>query len=408
MPTVLTAIAAFTLVVLALVGVLMVARHALVPSGTVRVIVNGGGEHDVQGSAGDTLLAMFAGAGVYLPAACGGQGTCGACRVRIESGAAPLLPTEAAHIPRGEARRGWRLACQTKVRGDIAVEIPPEVLSVGRWDCAVSSTRNVATFIREIVLELPEGEELSFRAGGYVQVECPPYEVGFADFDIEDEYRADWDRHGLRALRSASDRTVTRAYSMANAPSERDVLMLNVRIATPPAGSSGIPPGVVSSYLFSLRPGDRVTVTGPYGEFFAQETEAEMVFVGGGAGMAPMRSHILDQLERIRTHRKISFWYGARSVRETFYHDLFTRLAAAHDNFEWHLALSDPAPEDFWDGHTGFIHQVLYANHLRDHPAPEDVEYYLCGPPVMIAACQKMLDDLGVEPTNIRFDDFGS
>jgi Na+-transporting NADH:ubiquinone oxidoreductase subunit F len=295
-----------------------------------------------------------------------------------------------------------------RVRGDLSVELPPEVLAVGRFRCTVRSTHNVATFIREIVLDLPEGEVMDFRAGGYIQVEAPPYRARFADFDIEEQYRKDWDRFGLLELESHSTESVTRAYSMANAPSEADVVMLNVRIATPPAESEHVPPGVVSSYLFSLRPGDAVNVTGPFGDFFAKESHAEMVFVGGGAGMAPMRSHILDQLERRRTRRPISLWYGARSVRETFYADLFTRLAAEHENFEWRLALSDPAPEDRWDGDTGFIHQVLYTNHLRDHPAPEDIEYYLCGPPVMIAACRKMLDDLGVEPTNILFDDFGS
>jgi len=405
--TVLAAIVAFTLVVLLLVGVLMAARRVLVPQGPVLVTVNGGGEHDVHGRAGDTLLALFTGAGVFLPSGCGGQGTCGACKVRVVVGAGSPLPTEAVHIARAEARSGWRLACQVKVRGDLAVELPAEVFDVGRWHCRVRSAHNVSTFIREIVLELPAGEDLGFRAGGYVQVESPPYAAAFIDFDIQEEYRADWERYGFLELQSVCDRPETRAYSLANAPAEKGIAMLNVRIATPPPETSGVPPGVVSSYLFGLRPGDEVTLTGPFGEFFAQETDREMVFVGGGAGMAPMRSHILDQLERIRTRRRISFWYGARSAREVFYHDLFTRLAAEHHNFEWHVALSDPQPEDYWDGATGFIHQVLYARHLKDHPAPEDVEYYLCGPPVMIAACRKMLDDLGVEPTNIRFDDFG-
>jgi Na+-transporting NADH:ubiquinone oxidoreductase subunit F len=294
------------------------------------------------------------------------------------------------------------------VKGDLEVELPPDVFAVRRWSGRVRSAHNVATFIREIVLDLPEGTVMDFRAGGYIQVECPPYRARFSDFDIEEQYRRDWDCFGLLELESRSTESVTRAYSMANAPAESGLVMLNVRIATPPAESKHIPPGVASSYLFSLRPGDEVSLMGPFGQFFANESDAEMVFVGGGAGMAPMRSHILDQLERLGTRRQISFWYGARSVRETFYADLFTRLAAAHVNFEWHLALSDPAPEDRWDGDTGFIHQVLYDNHLRDHPAPEDIEYYLCGPPVMIAACRKMLDDLGVDPTNILYDDFGS
>lgn len=408
MTSVLAAMTAYTLVMLALVSMLLLARKTLVPSGPVHVAVNGYGGHDVVGQAGDTLLSLFTQAGVYLPAACGGKGTCGTCRIRVTEGAMALLPTEAPHITRGEARRGWRLACQMKVRTDLAVELPPEVLTVGRWRGVVRSSHNVSTFIRELVLELPEGEEIDFRAGAYVQVECPPYRVRFADFDIAPEYLREWKRYRLLDLEAGSDVPVTRAYSMANAPAEKGSVMLNVRIATPPAGTTGIPPGVASSYLFSLRPGDELTITGPFGDFFAKDTDAEMVFVGGGAGMAPMRSHLLDQLERLRSDRTISFWYGARSVREAYYVDLFTRLAAEHDNFEWRLALSAPEAEDRWDGDTGFIHQVLFTNHLRDHPAPEDVEYYVCGPPVMIASCRKMLDDLGVAPSNIAFDDFGS
>lgn len=407
MATVLVAVGAFTLVVVLLVGMLLLASRVLIPSGSVLVSVNGGGEHDIRTEAGGTLLDLLTRAGVHLPAACGGQGSCGACRVRVSSGARAFLPTEAVHIGRAEAREGWRLACQVKVRDDLSIELPQEVFSTRRLRCTVRSARNVATFIREIVLDLPEGERLDFKAGSYIQVECPPYRVRFGDFNIAVEYRRDWDRYDLWRLESESDETVTRAYSLANNPTEDDRLMLNVRIATPPAGTDRIPPGVVSSYLFGLRPGDEVTVTGPHGDFFTAESDREMVFVGGGAGMAPMRAHLLNQLERIGTNRAISFWYGARSAREAFYVDLFSRLAMEHDNFTWHLALSDAAPEDHWDGHTGFIHQVLYANHLRDHEAPEDIEYYLCGPPVMIAACRKMLDDLGVEAESVRFDDFG-
>jgi len=406
--TVLVAVGAFTLVILLLTGSLLVARKALVPSGPVSVLVHGGEGRDIRAEAGQTLLSLFTQAGVYLPAACGGQGTCGVCRVRVEIGAGRPLPTEAIHISRGEARQGWRLACQVKVKQDLVVELPPDVFAAAQWRCTVRSVRNVATFIREVVLELPSGQEIQFRAGAYVLVECPPYRKRFAELDIEEEYRPDWTRYALWDLESESTQTVTRAYSLANPPEDKDVLVLNVRIATPPAGSMRIPPGVVSTYLFGLRTGDPVTLTGPFGDFFAEESEAEMVFVGGGAGMGPMRSHILDQLQRIGTHRKISFWYGARSMREAFYVEQFNRLAAEHDNFEWVLALSDPAPEDRWDGETGFIHQVLYTNHLRDHPTPEDVEYYLCGPPVMIEACRTMLDDLGVDAANIRFDDFGS
>jgi Na+-transporting NADH:ubiquinone oxidoreductase subunit F len=406
--TVLVAVVAFTLVMLALVGVLLGVRDAIVPSGPVRITVNGGGDHDFTGEAGQSLLALLGHAGVYLPSGCGGQGTCGACRVRVTSDVGPPLPTESVHIGRGDARRGWRLACQVKVKEDLSVELPPDVFGVGRWRGTVRSAHNVSTFIREILLSLPHGERIGFRAGQYIQVDAPPYRLRFADFVIEERYRSEWDRHGFWALESRSRDTVTRAYSMANAPDEDHQVLLNVRIATPPADRPSAPPGIVSSWLFGLREGDEVDLTGPFGDFVANDTDAEMVFVGGGAGMAPMRSLILDQLLRLRTHRRISFWYGARSAREAFYVDLFTRLAAEHDNFEWRLALSDPAPEDLWDGDTGFIHQVLYDGYLVDHPAPEDVEYYLCGPPVMIAACRKMLDDLGVDPSNVRYDDFGT
>jgi Na+-transporting NADH:ubiquinone oxidoreductase subunit F len=408
MLTVLAAVATYTLVVLVLVSVLMLVRRFVVPSGVVTVAVSGGGDHDLTTEVGSTLLAAFNRAGIHFPAACGGRGTCGTCRVKVTRGGGPFLPTEGAHIGRAEAREGWRLACQVRMRDDIAVEVPQEIFAAGRWQCRVRSANNVASFIREIVFGLPEGEEIDFRAGSYVQVECPPYRVCFEDLPVEEEFRAEWDRHGLWELEASSDEHVVRAYSLANPPYERRILMLNVRIATPPPDSAEAPPGVVSSYLFSLRPGDELTITGPFGDFFARDSDAEMIYVGGGAGMAPMRSHILDQLQRLGTHRKISFWYGARSVREIFYADLFHRLAAKHDNFEWHVALSDPQPEDEWDGHTGFIHQVLYDHYLGTHPAPEEVEYYLCGPPVMLAACRKMLDDLGVEPDNIFFDDFGS
>ncbi len=408
MSTVLAAVAVFTMTILLLVGLMLAARRILIPAGSVRVLIVGGEANDVRGQATDTLLSLLTQGGIYLPAACGGQGTCGACRVRVREGVGPLLPTETAHISRVQARDGWRLACQTKVRRDIAVEIPPEILGVRRWSGVIRAAHNVATFIREITIELTEGDELDFRAGGYVQIECPPYRARFADFDIANEYRLEWERYGLLDLEAGCDLPVSRAYSMANAPFERGLVMLNVRIATPPVGSPDVPPGVVSSYLFSLKPGDPVGMTGPFGDFFAPETDAEMVFVGGGAGMAPMRAHILDQLERLRTRRRISFWYGARSLKEAFYVDLFTHLAAEYRNFEWHLALSDPAPEDRWDGYVGFIHQVLSASYLQAHPSPEDVEYYLCGPPAMIAACRTMLDNLGVPPEGIRYDDFGS
>ncbi len=405
MLTVLLGVVGFTLVMLVLVSVLMAARSVLVPSGPVAIIVNDGAR-DFRAAAGDTLLTTLSGADILLPSACGGRGTCGVCRVRVPEGGGPMLPTEAVHIGRADARAGWRLACQLKVRGDLRVVVPAEIFAVRQLRCTVRASRNVATFIREIVLDLPAGERLEFRAGGYIQVECPPFSCAFRDFDIAAEYRADWERYGLMQLVASNEETVTRAYSMANGPAEPG-LVLNVRIATPPRDAPDAPPGAVSSWLFSLTPGAPVDVTGPFGTFFARDTGREMVFIGGGAGMAPMRSHIVDQLERIGTARRISFWYGARSLREAFYVDEFDRLAAQHQNFTWHLALSEPLPADGWTGPTGFIHQVVHDTLLRDHPAPEEVEYYLCGPPLMIRACQKMLDDLGVDPQQVMFDDFG-
>lgn len=406
MTTVLFGVLAFTLVTLVLVSILLGARALLVPSGPVRIEINGGGPHDVTVRAGLTLLETLAASGIFVPSACGGRGTCGVCRVRVPGGGDGLLPTEAAHIGRTEALEGWRLACQVKVKTDLEIDVLPEIFAARRLTCRVRSNRNVATFIREIVLELPEGERFDFRAGGYIQVECPPFESRFADFDVDARFRADWDRFGLWNLDVSSDETVTRAYSLANYPDEEGILMLNVRIATPPP-SRDVPPGVVSSWLFSLSPGDSVTVFGPFGDFLARETAREMIFVGGGAGMAPMRSHIYDQLERIGTSRKISFWYGARSLREAFYVEEFDRLEREHANFGWHLALSEPLAEDRWAGHEGFIHQVLFDEYLARHPAPENAEYYLCGPPLMVRACRKMLLDIGVDSQDVMFDDFG-
>jgi Na+-transporting NADH:ubiquinone oxidoreductase subunit F len=299
------------------------------------------------------------------------------------------------------------MACQVKVKEDLRIELPPEVFDIRQWTCRVRSNHNVATFIKELVLELPEGEEVPFRAGGYIQIDCPPHEARYRDFEIEEEYREDWEKLNLWRYVSVVDEPVTRAYSMANYPDEKGVIMLNVRIASPPPGLGDAPPGQVSSWIFSLKPGDEVVISGPYGEFFARETDDEMCFVGGGAGMAPMRSHIFDQFRRLHTARKVTFWYGARSLREVFYMEDFDSIARESDNFEWQLALSDPLPEDRWTGYTGFIHQVLHDNYLKDHPAPEEIEYYLCGPPLMIEACKKMLDELGVESENVMFDDFG-
>jgi len=405
--TVLYGVIIFTVVMLALVGLLLLARRYLVPSGEVTITINEGGEHDLTAKPGATLLGTLGSAGIFIPSACGGQGTCGVCTVKVHEGGGSLLPTETGHISRGEAREGWRLSCQVKVRQDMRIEIPSEVFEVRRWRCRVRSNRNVATFIKELVLELPPGEEVPFRAGGYIQIECPPHRLRFSDFEIEDEYRPDWDHYNLWRFESVCDEPVTRAYSMANYPDEKGIIMLNVRIATPPPGVSDAPPGIMSSYIFALKPGDQVDITGPFGEFFARETDNEMIFIGGGAGMAPMRAHILDQFRRIGTSRKVSFWYGARSLREAFYREDFDSIAAQNGNFEWHLALSEPLPEDQWQGYTGFIHQVLYDNYLKSHPAPEDIEYYMCGPPMMNDACKQMLNNLGVEPENIMLDDFG-
>ncbi|TNF05352.1 MAG: NADH:ubiquinone reductase (Na(+)-transporting) subunit F, partial [Gammaproteobacteria bacterium] len=357
--------------------------------------------------AGDKLLQTLSSAGLFLPSACGGGGSCAQCKCIVTDGGGAMLPTEEAHFTRREANEGWRLSCQTPVKQDMKVEVPEEVFGVKQWECTVDSNPNVATFIKELTLRLPEGENVDFRAGGYVQLECPPHHVKYSDFDIEEEYRGDWERFGFFNLESIVDEATIRAYSMANYPEEKGVVKFNIRCATPPPGSQGIPPGIMSSWVFNLKPGDKVKVYGPFGEFFAKDTDNEMVFIGGGAGMAPMRSHIFDQLRRIKTDRKISFWYGARSLRECFYSEEYDELQAENENFEWHLALSDPQPEDNWEGLTGFIHQVLFERYLKDHPAPEDCEYYMCGPPMMNAAVIKMLVDLGVERDNIFLDDFG-
>jgi len=408
MTTIALGVFMFTFVIVALVGFLMVARSKLVATGDVTIIVNDDPDKALTTQAGSTLLGTLANNKIFIPSACGGKGSCGVCTVTVKDGGGAMLPTETSHISRGEEREGVRLSCQVKVKGDMKIELPPEVFAVRKWKCKVRSNHNVATFIKELILELPEGEEVPFRAGGYIQIECPPHVVKYEDFDIEDRFREDWDKFNMWRYVSKVEEPVTRAYSMANYPEEKDIIMLNVRVASPPPrGPEGIPPGQMSSYIFNLKPGDEVTISGPFGEFFAKDTDAEMMFIGGGAGMAPMRSHIFDQLKRLHSKRKITFWYGARSLRETFYQEDFDDLAAKFDNFEWHLALSEPLPEDDWDGYTGFIHQVVLDNYLKDHPAPEDIEYYLCGPPMMLKACMHMLDELGVEPENIAFDDFG-
>lgn len=399
-------VAMFTIIVLALVFIIIGARSKLVSVGNVAVLING--EREVKVPAGSKLLTALADAHLFVASACGGGGTCGQCRVKVFEGGGALLATETSHVNKRQAAAGERLSCQVVVKQDMKIEVPSEVFGVKKWTCTVRSNHNVATFIKELVLELPEQESVDFRAGGYIQIECPPHGLKFTDFDIEEEYRGEWDRYNLWRYESKVRHSVQRAYSMANYPGEKGIVMLNVRIATPPPRApDGVPPGIMSSYIFNLKPGDKVTISGPFGEFFARQTDNEMVFIGGGAGMAPMRSHIFDQLERLKTKRKMSFWYGARSLREMFYAEDFDRLQAEHENFQWHVALSDPLPEDEWAGYKGFIHQVIYDNYLSNHQAPEDCEYYMCGPPMMNAAVIKMLLDLGVERENIMLDDFG-
>lgn len=395
----------FTVVVMLLVVLILAARSKLVSTGDVKIEINGDPDKSITVPAGGKLLNTLADAGIYLSSACGGGGTCAQCKCQVLDGGGSMLPTEAGHFTMGEAKDHWRLSCQVAVKQDMKIEVEPEFFGVKQWECEVESNHNVATFIKELVLKIPEGESVDFRAGGYVQLEVPPHEVHFKDFEIEERFRDDWVKFGLFDLTSKSSETTIRAYSMANYPDERGIIKFNIRIATPPPRTNH-PPGIMSSYIFNMKPGDKIKVFGPYGEFFAKETDNEMVFIGGGAGMAPMRSHIFDQLCRLSSKRKITFWYGARSKKEMFYVEDYDRLAAEHDNFEWHVALSEPQPEDNWTGYTGFIHNVVHDHYLKDHPAPEDCEYYMCGPPIMNASVIKMLKDLGVEDENIALDEF--
>lgn len=403
--TIFAGVLMFTVVVLALVAVILVARKYLVSAGSVSILVNG--EKTIQVPAGGKLLNTLADGELFLASACGGGGSCAQCKCIVLDGGGTILPTEEAHFTPREVREGWRLSCQVPVKQDMKVEVPEEVFGVKQWECEVVANENVATFIKELHLKLPEGENVNFRAGGYVQLERPACHVKYSDFDIPAEYRGDWEHFGFFKYESVTTEPVIRAYSMANYPEEYGILKFNIRIATPPPRTEGLPPGLMSSWVFGLKPGDKVTVFGPFGEFFARDTDAEMVFIGGGAGMAPMRSHIFDQLKRLNSKRKISFWYGARSMREAFYVEEYDKLQEENPNFKWHLALSDPLPEDNWSGYTGFIHNVLYENYLKGHAAPEDCEYYMCGPPMMNAACIDMLLSLGVERDNILLDDFG-
>ena len=400
-------VAIFTVIVLTLVLVILAARSKLVSTGDVTIDINEDPEKAVTTAAGGKLLTTLSSSGVFLPSACGGGGTCAQCTCKVLDGGGEMLPTERAHFTKREEKEGWRLACQVAVKQDMKIEVEEELFGVKKWECEVVSNDNVATFIKELVLKLPEGEDVNFKAGGYVQLECPPHEVHYKNFEIQEEYRGDWDKFDQWKYVSKVDETTIRAYSMANYPQEKGLLKFNIRIASPPPGQDHLPPGKMSSFVFNLKPGDKMDVYGPFGEFFAKETDNEMVFIGGGAGMAPMRSHIFDQLKRLASKRKISFWYGARSLREAFYVEEFDQLAKDNPNFTWHLALSDPLPEDNWKGYTGFIHQVLLDNYLSKHEAPEDCEFYMCGPPMMNAAVIHMLENQGVEHENILLDDFG-
>jgi Na+-transporting NADH:ubiquinone oxidoreductase subunit F len=395
----------FTAIVIALVFVILGAKSKLVAEGNVEIEINH--EKKIHVPIGSKLLTALAENNLFVSSACGGGGTCAQCRVKVMEGGGDILPTELSHITKREAAEGDRLACQVTVKQNMKIHVHDEVFGVKKWNAKVRSNHNVATFIKELVLELPAGETIDFRAGGYIQIECPAYHAKFSEFDVDEKFRDEWDKYNLWRYESVVKEPAIRAYSMANYPEEKDIIMLNVRIATPPPGRDDIPPGIMSSYIFNLKPGDEVVVSGPFGEFFARETDNEMVFVGGGAGMAPMRSHIFDQLRRLKSKRKMTFWYGARSYREMFYVNDFDTLQAENPNFTWHIGLSEPKPEDNWTGYTGFIHNVLYENYLKNHPAPEDCEYYLCGPPMMNAAVIKMLEDIGVERENIMLDDFG-
>ncbi len=404
---ILVSVGMFTFVVLFLVVVILIAKSKLVPVGNVEILINDDPDISINVPIGGKLLNTLAENKIFVSSACGGGGTCGQCTVKVFEGGGDLLPTESSIVSRKEAREGVRLSCQVPVKQNMKIEIDPEVFNVQKWECTVRSNYNVATFIKELVLELPKGEEIDFRAGGYIQIEAPPHKLNYKDFIIEDEYKGDWDKFDQWKFESKVTEDIIRAYSMASFPLEKDVILLNVRIASPPPSLPNVPPGQMSSFIFNLKPGDKVVVSGPYGEFFAKETEAEMVFIGGGAGMAPMRSHIFDQLIRLNSKRKMSFWYGARSLREMFYVDEFDKLAKKYKNFEWNIGLSEPLPEDKWTGYTGFIHQIIYDNYLKNHQAPEDCEFYMCGPPMMNTAVIDMLENLGVEPENIMLDDFG-
>jgi len=418
--TILFAVLVFSLVIVALAFMLIYARKQLVPQGDVKIVINGDEENPLTVKPGATLLGALSDHNVFLPSACGGGGTCAMCECHVDEGGGEVLPTEMNHLTRREAAENKRLACQVKVREDMHIRIPEEIFGIKKWECEVVSNYNVATFIKEFVVKLPEGENLDFESGGYIQIDVPKITVDFKDFDItshprmgEKDFQPAWDKFQMWDLTMKNDEEQFRAYSMANHPAEGNIVMLNIRIATPPWDRKNntwmdVNPGVCSSYVFDRKPGDKVTISGPYGEFFIKPTDKEMIYIGGGAGMAPLRSHIFHLFHTMKTDRKVSYWYGGRSKAELFYLDDFSDIEKDFPNFSFHVALSDPLPDDNWDGPTGFIHQVVLDNYLKSHPEPEECEYYLCGPPLMLDAVQRMLDDLGVPEENIAFDDFGS
>jgi Na+-transporting NADH:ubiquinone oxidoreductase subunit F len=413
----------FTVIILLLTFGLLIAQKKLVPQGDVKIIVNGDTENPLIVQPGGSLLSALSNKNMFLPSACGGGGTCAMCKCHVDAGGGDVLPTEMNHLSRKQAAEHLRLACQVKVRGDMEIRVPEEVFGIKKWECEVESNYNVATFIKEFVVKLPPGETLHFESGGYIQVDVPAIECDFKTIDITahprmgkkpDEYRPEWDKFNMWNLKMRNPEPIFRAYSMANHPAEGNRIMLNIRVATPPwdkaaKGWMNVNPGICSSFVFTRNPGDKVTISGPYGEFFIKPTKKEMVYIGGGAGMAPLRSHIFHLFHTEKTRdRKVSYWYGGRSSRELFYTEDFTEIEKEFSNFSYHIALSEPLPEDNWDGPKGFIHNVVFENYLKNHPEPEEIEYYLCGPPLMLSAVQKMLSDLGVPEENIAFDDFGS
>lgn len=411
--SIIISVIAFLIVVLVLVAILLYAKKKLMPSGIVKVSINDG-EREIETEPGSTLLTTLGASGIFLPSACGGGGSCGMCKCQVTEGGGEILPTEVNFFTRKQQQEKWRLGCQVKVRENMKIHVEEAVLGVKKWECEVVSNRNVATFIKEFVVKLPVGETLKFRSGGYIQIDVPKYDgIKFSDFAIEDEFKEDWNNMKLWGLVTKNPEPTFRAYSMANHPAEGNIVMLNIRIATPPwdravGGFAKVNPGICSSYIYSMKPGDKITISGPYGEFFVKDTPNEKMFIGGGAGMAPMRSHIFNLFQTEKTDKKVTFWYGARSKREIFYQDQFEKIESEFPNFKFTIGLSEPKPEDNWTGSVGFIHNVIYDNYLKTHDAPEDIEYYLCGPPMMTAAITKMLDNLGVPAENIMYDNFGA